>query len=67
MITLTLTAEQTEILGYALTSALRREDHAINHAKRGSAARAGANERFQRIEELRRILDTQPETQAGEG
>lgn len=57
MITLNLTDDQAEILGYALTKALRLERASADTAKRNSDHQRGARDRQYRIEELRCILD----------
>ncbi len=60
--TLTLTEEQAEILGFALTAAKRQQlKQAAEHAAaRNEAGELGCRERARRIEELRDLLDTCP-------
>ncbi len=64
MITLTLTEEQAETLGYALSAARRFEmQKAREREENHQTDLAGASrERARRIEELRVMLDTAPET-----
>lgn len=57
--TLDITLEQAQILGFALTLAKRNQDEqAHGHVRRGnSVAELGCRDRAARIEELRVLLD----------
>ena len=59
MITLNLTDDQAEILGFALTVALRDQEFKRTTAKAAGNANAveGCNDRGHRIEEVRCLLD----------